>query len=320
MQQPDFQTARDVSEYFLDLTARAILRRDADTVLRCFALPQKFRTAGSTATVSTPEEIVAVMDRMRDHLESIGATRLERNCVAADFRGPDRVEATHVSRLLRGDEDLVPPYPVFTVLERRDGVWRIVSSDYAVDDDSAQGQILLYEEPADPAAMAIYQKHLDDLSDALIRLDFAAFQSRISLPHGITTETEHFVIETEEQMSDIFHGFAARYGERGLTAFVRIAKTARFVGPDEIIGTHESHQMAQATRITRPYPNRVRLVRGADGIWRETHCANAILNTSENFRSWTRVAEKPRLPDLPETPSSGGDATGPTPANPPEHI
>ncbi len=300
MRQPELRTARAVSEYLLEVTGRAMLDRDFDTVSAVFALPNRITTAGQTKVVTTVCELSRIMKGVCGYYEAQGVTALDRRCVAADFRGPDRVEATHVSRLLAGEREVAPPFPVYSVLERQDGMWRIASSDYAIDDDGPHGTALLCRNENESDALAIYQEHLDALSDALLSGDLDAFAARIGLPHSITTQSEHFMIETPEKMAETFRSFSLHYGSRGLTALVRIAKTARFTGPGEIIGTHESHQLIGSTRITPPFPNRVRLLRGADGLWRETHCANAILNTSDHFHSWTRVADTPRLPDLPD--------------------
>lgn len=291
-------TAREVSEYLLRLTARALMTRDFDSFSGAFALPQLIRTSTSEVVLTRREDLRKMFDALCDHFEANNVTYLGRRCVAADFRTPDRVEATHVSSVLAGDREVSPPYPVFSVLERIEGNWQIISSEYAIDDETPHGKVMLTCKDADRRALDIYQRHLDEQSDALLTDDFESFERSICLPHHITTQTEHFAIRDRAHLIKTFRGFSTLYSDRGLTALVRIVKSAAFSGPDEIIGTHETHQMRAHIRITPPYPNRVRLVRDGNGLWRETHCAQGILNTSQNFNTWTQVADRPYLPEF----------------------
>lgn len=300
----DLKTAKEVSEHLLRLTGDALMSRNFEAFARCFHLPQTMNTMGRRIVAETRCDLRRAFESNCDHLAGLGVTELRRECVAAIFHGENRVEATHMACLLKDGQELVPAYPVFSVLEKRADHWVIMSSEYALDDQSGGAKALHAAEAGDPAAEAIYQEHLDVLSKALITGDFATFQSRISLPHRITTETDVFQIETLAEMQDLFERFARNYANEGLTDFVRTVRQAKFVTPDEIVGTHISHQMRHGQRILPPYPNRVRLVRSRDGHWRETHCTNAILNNFESFRLWTRVAETPRLPDF-DQPSKG---------------
>ncbi|MEY1556497.1 hypothetical protein AB3Y40_12770 [Yoonia sp. R2331] len=298
MKDQKFETAKEVSEHLLHITAQALMARDFEAFADCFNLPQQMTTANSRIIVRNRDDLEQTFHSLCDHFESKGVTRLYRECVAALFQGPDRVEATHVSYVLKDGEDVVPPYPVFSVLERINGRWVITSSDYDLDDHDGQAQAMHAVETSDPEAMAIYQTHLDATAEALMQQDFDKMRARVDLPHRMTTETALIETTTVEGMQRNFERFARNYQTEGISEFVRTVKVARFESENEIIGTHISHQMRGSERVVPPYPNRIRLVRGADGHWRETHCANAILNNAENFKLWVRVAERPRLPDL----------------------
>lgn len=296
--QPPVMTARQVSEMLLKKTASALMTRDFGAFEDAFHLPQVMTTNDSKIRVTDRKGLAQIFEKMCDHFEACGVTSLVRECEAAEYRSPTRVEATHISHVVADSQHVKPPYPVFSVLEWIDGRWKIVSSDYALDDDCGQAVAMKSAGDVTTGAMGIYQEHLDVLSSALIASDFDLFKTRIMLPHRITTETDIIEMKTEAEMRQAFESFAKLYSDQELTDFVRIAKEAHFVTKDEIVGVHISHRMRGDKRILEPYPNRIRLVRGSDGMWRETHCANAILNNSENFRLWTRLADKPRLPDL----------------------
>lgn len=291
-------TPRAVSEHLLRVTAHALMTKDFDTFAACFRLPQKMTTAGTQVVVKCIDDFRTCFDQFCALLDESGVTELYRECIAAEFKGRDRVEATHISYVRRDGVNIVTPYPVFSVLEREGNRWVITSSDYMLDDDQPLARAILSFEDSDLSAVKIYQEHLDVLSQALLEADFETFANRISLPHRITTQTDVIEIKTRDEMEKTFHRFAAGYRDSGLTDFVRVAENAKFVSPDEIIGRHVSHQMTGERRMVPPYPNRVRLVRDPDNTWRETHCANAILNTSDNFHHWTRLAENPTVPAL----------------------
>ncbi len=300
----ELKTARDVSEHLLRITARALMSRDFELFATCFHLPQTMNTMGRRVVAETRFDLRRAFESNCDHFAELGVTDIRRECVAAVFHGENRVEATHISYICGDGRELVPPYPVFSVLEKINDNWVIMSSEYALDDQSGFAKAIHAAEDGDAAAEEIYQMHLDLLSTALIKNDFETFSGRIGLPHQITTETDMIRISTSEEMRDLFESFASMYSNSGLTDFVRTVKEAKFITPDEIIGTHISHQMRNGQRVLPPYPNRIRLVRGDDGVWRETHCANAILNNFENFKLWTRLADSPRLPEF-DQPNEG---------------
>lgn len=298
MPQPEFKTAREVSEHLLNLTADALLREDFACLAAAFRLPHKVTTNGSETILKTPEELDACFRQTCAHYKSQGVTELHRVCEAAQFHGADRVEATHISHVIAHGETIVPPYPVFSVLERTDGQWGITGSDYALNDDQPQAQALHLNAPTNETALAIYQRHLDQVTHALMNKDFESFQKAVQIPHHRQTETDAHVIETPEEMRATFKKFTEKYVGLGVTDFIRLAQDAYFHSDTEIRGMHESHLIRHGARIIQPYPSRIRLLRSADGIWRETHCANAILNTADTFHLWALVAETPRLPDL----------------------
>lgn len=298
MQQPELNTAREVSEYLLKVTGDALMQRDFESFAAVFGLPQTMTTTGAEIRLVTRNDLRSSFEQMCQHFRSLGVTELRRTCEAAEFHGPDRVEATHTSYVIADGKNVVPPYPVFSVLERLDGWWKITSSDYALIDELPQAQALHPHRESDPEALAIYQDHLDRTTDALMRRDFAAFRDQMQLPHTMRTETDVRTVTTLVDMEEAFFKFADKYVDIGMTDFVRIAKHAYFHAKDDIRGIHESHLIRHGTRLIQPYPNRIRLACDADGNWRETHCANAILNAAEHFHLWAQVSQAPRLPDL----------------------
>ena len=98
----------------------------------CFSLPQTLEAFDGRRLVETPADLRDVFDGVRSHFSNLGVTFLERHCVEASFSNPDTVLATHESRLISGSTLVQRPYPVFSVLRRIDGDWKITHSKYAI--------------------------------------------------------------------------------------------------------------------------------------------------------------------------------------------
>lgn len=127
------RTAREVSEHLLEITARALENRDFDAFASAFHLPQTMTTLGRVIHIKTREDLHRMFNEICNHYEAIGVTDHYRTCVAAAYKSPTLVEATHEAYLLHHGKRIAPPYPVFSVLELIDGRWQIVSSEYAVE-------------------------------------------------------------------------------------------------------------------------------------------------------------------------------------------
>jgi len=137
-----FATAKDVSEHLLQRSGDALMTGDFDTFLTCFLLPQKLGTFDGLREVATQEDVREVFDNVRAHFHANHVTDMVRQCVDARFRTPDEVAATHVSRLLSGTTLLYEPYPVFSILKRRHGVWQVAHSEYAMSENDQHAKVL----------------------------------------------------------------------------------------------------------------------------------------------------------------------------------
>ncbi len=150
----------------------------------------------------------------------------------------------------------------------------------------------------DPEALAIYQRHLDTLTRALLAGRFEDFVINLSFPHKVVTTSNHFIAEGAEDTRHMFDDYLACLRAEGITDLIRIAQDARFVSDDEITGTHISHRMRGANRVMDPYHNHLRLVRGADNTWREAGCFNSIANKAGAFGIIVPVTKQPPAPDF----------------------
>ena len=135
-------TASDVSQALLNLTGQALIEGDFDAFALVFHTPQHMATMAGPIYMETAEDMRRAFDEMHKHLQGIGATDLIRKCVAAEFKSPTRIEATHTSEVLKGGQRLNGPYPSFSVLEKIDGHWKVTGGEYALDPNDGQALAL----------------------------------------------------------------------------------------------------------------------------------------------------------------------------------
>ncbi|AHM05869.1 hypothetical protein roselon_03625 [Roseibacterium elongatum DSM 19469] len=119
---------------------------------------------------------------------------------------------------------------------------------------------------AQNAALAIYQDFLDLMGAAVIASDADTFLAHVFLPHRIVTETETIVIETMASSRRHFEGFAAALRGQGADSYARVAKTAVFLSPDRIAGTHDAFISSRGKLVVPRFANEIEIVQ-RDGIW-----------------------------------------------------
>lgn len=139
---PDQRTASQVSQHLLDVTGRAFATRDADLFTQWFVYPQKLSTFETTIVVENRAQMARTFHKLCDHFSSQGVTQMVRVCISAEFVAPDRAEATHMTHLMAGHRRVKPPYPGFSSLGKINGVWRILSSQYAVEHNNGHALAL----------------------------------------------------------------------------------------------------------------------------------------------------------------------------------
>lgn len=136
------EIARDISERLLALTGQALLANDFESFARHFQLPHFIATLEHERTIETQEELCALFMRVTEDYQRRRVTDLVRFCDVAEFRTPTRIEATHTTHMMSGDQRVIDPFPTFSVLDKIDGDWKVSSSQYAVDTNTTVGHAL----------------------------------------------------------------------------------------------------------------------------------------------------------------------------------
>ena len=133
-----------IAEGLLAKTAVAFKRRDAALFARCIALPHRLSTFGQTVVIEDIEGLNQTFYKVCDEFAKLGVTDLARQCIAARFRDPDTIAQTHISHVMAGQRRVKDPYPCFAILKRHEGVWRVQSSDYALEGHTSHAQALTW--------------------------------------------------------------------------------------------------------------------------------------------------------------------------------
>ena len=126
----------------LELTGKALLSNDFSLFSHCFHLPHTFETADEKRVVKTKADLQEVFDYLVSDYLRKRITDLVRICEVADYRNDHRIEATHITHLMSGNQRVTDPFPAFSVLEFIDGRWQVSSSQYAVDKETTVGRAL----------------------------------------------------------------------------------------------------------------------------------------------------------------------------------
>lgn len=125
------------------------MSRDAELFSSCMVLPQVFETFEGRVCCETRAHLDAIFFSVVDHMRKRNVTDLARHCIAAEYRSPDIIEATHEARLLSGTHVIQPAYPVFSILRRIKGLWKVSYSMYAIADAPAHSHAMISVPPPD---------------------------------------------------------------------------------------------------------------------------------------------------------------------------
>jgi hypothetical protein len=132
--------AVDIAEAILNVTGDALMSGDFDAFAAVFHVPQTMATMAGPIHMETLDDMRRAFDDMHAHFKAVGVTEMVRSIVAAEYKSPTRIESTHVSDILHNGKRIGDPYPVYSILERIDGDWKVAGGEYAL--EATNGQAL----------------------------------------------------------------------------------------------------------------------------------------------------------------------------------
>lgn len=131
---PDNPNAREIAEHLLEKSRIGFETGDFELFSGCYSLPHTIETFEGTRVVETIEESRVIFEEMVGLYTKIGMTRLDRNCIEAEFKDEATVAATYETRMLAGDQLLERPYPVFVMILKQAEGWQIANHVMAIKD------------------------------------------------------------------------------------------------------------------------------------------------------------------------------------------
>ncbi|CUH80904.1 hypothetical protein [Tropicibacter naphthalenivorans] len=277
MQTTPGDTALDIAQLSLDETGEALLTRNFDLFARHYTTPFTISTEAGMQLRPTMAELRTGFEAASDHYASLGVDRLVRNVDVAVFDGPDRLRFVHVSHLYAGDDLVRPPYPNFTVMERRGDGWKTVSTQHVVADAGAHGKALLAIGQSDePTAqdreqtLWEFQTTLDRMTHAYLDGDFDALCDTVQFPLFMQGSRINQVIADRDALRQDFDRCMTEFKVHGLTDIVRLVKSAEAVGTRRMHGTYRTHILRKTELLIPSYTSAMTLEQGDDGQWRVT--------------------------------------------------
>ena len=141
---PDHGLAEDIAEEILYRTGRAMKDGDFDAFFECFEIPQIMETLDGAKLVTTRDGMRDTFFHVYRYYQDNGVVDLVRTVVNARFLDEETIGSTHVSRLLKANgEPFRNPYPVYSVVKRIGGQWKVVSNSSAILDAPDHNRALL---------------------------------------------------------------------------------------------------------------------------------------------------------------------------------
>jgi len=125
------EKASEIYEALLERTGKALIAGDFDTFSSCFSVPHTIDTPDGKVIIETRDALEALFLKVVQDFRDRNVTTLIRTCEVAEFRGHHKVEATHVSNPMSGDQRVMEPFIGFSVVEFIDGRWQLTSTQYA---------------------------------------------------------------------------------------------------------------------------------------------------------------------------------------------
>lgn len=135
----EYRSAKDISEMLLEKTRAALLGNDFDAFAACVHLPHFIASSNDKKLIETRDDLHDIFKNVVQDYTSKRITELIRVCDVAEYRSETRIEATHTTHMMSGNQRIGDPFPVFSILEFIDGRWKISSSQYAVEKTTTVG-------------------------------------------------------------------------------------------------------------------------------------------------------------------------------------
>lgn len=289
------ESALTIYQETLDTLSNAIMTGDAPTALARTKLPHLRRTLSSETVVETEEDLVNGLLTYGEALKGQGATNLVRLAIDAEFLSENYIAGHHMTHTLCDAKPVIESYANRMVLTRDKGVWKMLEIDSMLNNLHWPIYIPRLQQdaankippppPKDDARtlaiepLAIYQKFIDELSDATNRNDFELYCSHLLFPYSSHTETSDTIVTSAEDVRPFFEMLRDTLTEKSCDHILRRAKDAEFISSNLICGYHATEFCAGDACMFGPIQSRMVLQRLGKN-WYLKSVTNSLQNTT----------------------------------------
>ena len=120
---------------------------------------------------------------------------------------------------------------------------------------------------------------LEITGTALLENDFRSLFECFHVPHFIATAEHKTVLETRQELRDIFDTAVAGYSRQQITNLVRFCEVAEYRSDTRIEAMHITHLMSGNQRVAEPFPS-FSVLEFIDGRWQITSSQYAVDKTT----------------------------------------
>lgn len=125
-------------------TEQMINTGDPSWIRDCFHVPQTIETSSGKRVLHTEECVTRLFHDVRNYYFERGVTDVARSVQSAEPIDDNTIGSILVTRLFRkGWEPYRKPFPIYSVIRRLDGHWKIAGTVYAILDSTSHNEALV---------------------------------------------------------------------------------------------------------------------------------------------------------------------------------
>jgi hypothetical protein len=128
-------------------------------------------------------------------------------------------------------------------------------------------------------AKEISEMLLEITGTALLENDFDRFSNRFYIPHFIATAENKTVLETRQDLRELFNTAVAGYSRQRITNLARFCEVAEYRSDTRIEAMHITHLMSGNQRVAEPFPS-FSVLEFIDARWQITSSQYALDKTT----------------------------------------
>ncbi|MBT0956393.1 hypothetical protein IV417_03260 [Alphaproteobacteria bacterium KMM 3653] len=124
--------AQSIAEDLQVRSRDCLLRGDLAGFADCYAVPSTIDCLSGALPVTSHEDMVEFFEAVREYFFRSNVGDLSCRVLEASFRDEDTISTSHEARLVTNEMLCLKPYPVYWVIRRQEGVWRVVYAQFAI--------------------------------------------------------------------------------------------------------------------------------------------------------------------------------------------